>query len=192
MEGDRSDYEIFSDLGQQHSSRYSRCSWLRERLATRDFGYCLVLAVTTIALLALISANRDKATRLTDLEGKVLELANSSTNLTVLEGRVKALEQNSSAQLVNNTTNSTKELETVKTRLEDLSQKISNNTQELTSLGSKIENNAQALEKLQGSGQKNETSADTGAKVVDERKNDTGSNRDLKNVTTKAPAAGRR
>ena len=77
----------------------------------------------------------------------------------------------------------------MKTRLEDLSQKISNNTQELTSLGSKIENNAQALGKLQGN---SETTADTGAKVVDERKNDTAGNGDSKNVTTKAPEAGRR
>ena len=88
MDGDRSDYTAFSDLG-QHGSRYSwpqtRCSWLRERVATRDFGYCLVLAVTTVALLALISANGDKATRLTDLEGRFLELKNSSTNFFFFE-----------------------------------------------------------------------------------------------------------
>merc|ERR1712117_685103 len=148
-----------------------RCSWLRERLATRDFGYCLVLAVTTIALLALISANGDKATRLTDLEGRFLELTNSSTNLTALEGRIKVLEQNNSAQLVNNTTNSTKELEAVKTQLEVLDKKISNNTQKLTSLGLKIKDNTQALEKMQGSGQKKTTTA-TGAKVEDEGKSD--------------------
>ena len=114
-----SDYTVFSDLG-QHGSRYSwpqtRCSWLRERVATRDFGYCLVLAVTTVALLALISANGDKATRLADLEGRFLELTNSSTNLTVLEGRIKALESRNQTKVMNNATDSNKELEKVKTK----------------------------------------------------------------------------
>ena len=185
MDGDRSDYTAFSDLG-QHGSRYSwpqtRCAWLRERLATRDFGYCLVLAVTTVALLALISANGDKATRLTDLEGRFLELTNSSTNLTNLEGRIKALESRNQTQMVNTTSSSKEDLET----------RISNNTRQIATLRSTVEKNTQALEKLQGSGQKNETTAGTGAKVVDERKNDTEGKGDSKNVTTKAPEAGRR
>ena len=108
MENDRSDYAIFSE---DRSSRYSKWSWLREKVATRDFGYCLVLTIVVIALLALISANGRKTTRMGELEGRIDSLVQQRYN--------------------DGTTNSTQELEN---QLEDLEKMIKNNTQEIRKL----------------------------------------------------------
>ena len=105
MDNDRSDYVIFSE---DRSSRYSKWSWLREKVATRDFGYCLVLTIVVIALLALMSANGHKTTRMDELEGRI-----------------------DSLELRNDTTNSTQEFEN---QLEDLEKMIKNNTKELGKL----------------------------------------------------------
>ena len=92
MNNDHSGYDIFSE---ERSSRYtySKWSWLREKVATRDFGYCLVLSISVIALLALISANGRKTTRLGELEGRInsldLELRNSTNSTHDLRARLE-------------------------------------------------------------------------------------------------------
>ena len=134
MENDRSDYAIFSE---DRSSRYSKWSWLREKVATRDFGYCLVLTIVVIALLALISANGRKTTRMGELEGRIdlLELT-----------------------LRNGTLNSTQEFEN---ELEDLEKMVKDNTQEIDNLKYKIGNNTQELGKLRDSSPNTNTTEKT-------------------------------
>ena len=122
-------------MNKDRSSRYSKWSWLREKVATRDFGYCLVLSISVIALLALISANGRKTTRLGELEGRInsldLELK-KSTNST--QDLINSLDLE-----LKNGTNSTQDL---RTRLEDLGERIKSN---ITELKLEIMNNTQEL-----------------------------------------------
>merc|ERR1712039_160735 len=133
---------------------------------------------TTVALLVLISANGDKATRLTDLEGrfKVLEnkynstqmvdkTSNSTeaTRLTDLEGRIKVLENKyNSTQKVNKTSNPTE-------TMSELSS-TSTTATATTSITTTTTTTTTAT-----------TATDTGAKVDDEGKGETAGNADSKN-----------
>ena len=108
IHNDRSDYAIFSD---GHSSRYSKWSCFKERVATKDFGYCMALTIIAIALLSLISANGHKTTRIDDLESKI-KLRNSTTNCT------QGLDLR---EMINNNTQ----------EIDKLKLKVGNSTQEL-------------------------------------------------------------
>ena len=151
MENDRSDYAIFSE---DRSSRYSKWSWLREKVATRDFGYCLVLTIPALTLLALISANGRKTTRLGELEGRInsldIELKSSKNSTQDVENKLENLTKmiknntdemgriNSLDLELKNSTNSNQDL---RTQLEDLESKIKSNTNEVGKLKLEINNN---------------------------------------------------
>ena len=146
-------------MNKDRSSRYSKWSWLREKVATRDFGYCLVLSISVIALLALISANGRKTTRLGELEGRI--------NSLDLE--------------LKNSTNSNQEL---RTRLEDLESTIKSNSNKMGKLKLEIDNNTKKVVDLRDVINKETTTKKTNP-ANDGIENDVGKGDGAKNVGSK-------
>ena len=146
-------------MNKDRSSRYSKWSWLREKVATRDLGYCLVLTIPAIALLALVSANGRKTTRLGELEGRI--------NSLDLE--------------LKNSTNSNQDL---RTRLEDLESTIKSNTNEVGKLKLEIDNNTKKVVDLSDVINKETTNKKTNP-ANDGIENDVGKGDGAKNVGSK-------
>ena len=184
-------------MNKDRSSRYSKWSWLREKVATRDLGYCLVLTIPAIALLALVSANGRKTTRLGELEGRInsldIELKSSKISTRDVENKLENLTKmiknntdemgriNSLDLELKNSTNSNQDL---RTRLEDLESTIKSNTNEVGKLKLEIDNNTKKVVDLSDVINKETTNKKTNP-ANDGIENDVGKGDGAKNVGSK-------